>query len=95
MAGSIPPFACKDDSYERAVREGITFGTYDLQPYFFKSAAGEPQGFEWDLLKATLDYAGITKINLLYADYETLLPGLLAKRLDLFPRMRPRNASSL
>ena len=85
MAGSIPPFACKDDSYERAVRDGITFGTYDLQPFLFKSASGEPQGYEWDLLKAALDYAGITNIKMLYADYGTLLPGLTAKRLDLFP----------
>jgi|GEM_PF-699135 ABC-type amino acid transport substrate-binding protein len=85
MAGSIPPFACKDDSYDRAVRDGITFGTYDLQPYLFKSANGEPQGFEWDLLKATLAYAGINNIKMLYADYGTLLPGLVAKRLDLFP----------
>jgi ABC-type amino acid transport substrate-binding protein len=85
MVGSIPPFACNDDSYDRAVRDGITFGTYDLQPYLFKSANGEPQGFEWDLLKATLAYAGINNIKLLYADYGTLLPGLLAKRLDLFP----------
>jgi polar amino acid transport system substrate-binding protein len=84
-AGSIPPFACTDDSYARAVRDGVTFGTYDLQPYLYKTANGEPAGYEWDLLKATLDYAGITKIELLYADYGTLLPGLQAKRLDLFP----------
>lgn len=85
MAGSVPPFACTDDSYARAVRDGVTFGTYDLQPYLYKDANGEPAGYEWDLLKATLDYAGITKINMLYADYGTLLPGLKAKRLDLFP----------
>lgn len=83
--GSIPPFTCTDDSYARAVRDGVTFGTYDLQPYLYKTANGEPAGYEWDLLKATLDYAGITKIKLLYADYGTLLPGLQAKRLDLFP----------
>jgi ABC-type amino acid transport substrate-binding protein len=85
MAGSIPPFACTDDSYARAVRDGVTFGTYDLQPYLYKDANGAPAGYEWDLLKATLEYAGITKINMLYADYGTLLPGLRAKRLDLFP----------
>ena len=85
MSGSIPPFACTDDSYARAVRDGVTFGTYDLQPYLYKTASGEPAGYEWDLLKATLNYAGISKIQLLYADYGTLLPGLKAKRLDLFP----------
>ncbi len=83
--GSIPPFACTDDSYANAVRDGVTFGTYDLQPYLYKTASGEPAGYEWDLLKATLNYAGISKIKLLYADYGTLLPGLVAKRLDLFP----------
>jgi polar amino acid transport system substrate-binding protein len=85
MPSSMPPFVCTDDSYARAVRDGVTFGTYDTQPYLYKTTNGEPAGYEWDLLKATLDYAGISNIKLLYADYGTLLPGLLAKRLDLFP----------
>jgi polar amino acid transport system substrate-binding protein len=83
--GSIPPFACTDDSYANAVMNGVTYGTYDLQPYLYKTANGEPAGYEWDLVKAALNYVGITKINVLYADYGTLLPGLIAKRLDLFP----------
>jgi ABC-type amino acid transport substrate-binding protein len=85
MAGSIPPFSCTDASYAKAVKDGITYGTYDLQPYFYKSANGEPAGYEWELVKTTLNYAGISKINVLYADYGTLLPGLNAQRLDLFP----------
>jgi ABC-type amino acid transport substrate-binding protein len=85
MPGSTPPFSCSDDSYARAVKDGVTFGTYDLRPYLYKAANGEPEGYEWDLLKATLTYAGITNIKMLYAEYGTLLPGLQAKRLDLFP----------
>jgi polar amino acid transport system substrate-binding protein len=85
MPGSTPPFSCTDDSYARAVKDGVTFGTYNLQPYLYKAENGDPQGLEWELLKATLSYAGITNIKLLYAEYGTLLPGLQAKRLDLFP----------
>lgn len=85
MPGHDPQFACTDDSYSRAVRDGITYGTYSLAPYFDKSPSGAPEGFEWDLLKTTMNYIGVTKINISYANFDTLIPAIKSHRIDMMP----------
>jgi len=77
--------ACTDSSYANAVKNGVTYGTYNLPPYFYKSANGQTAGYEYQLLRATLDYAGITKLNIVYAPYDSLIPALTAGRIDMFP----------
>ena len=83
--GSIPELACSDNSYANAVQNGVTYGTYSLKPYFYPGANGQPAGYEYDLLKAALNYAGITKIKIVYAPYDSLIPALTASRIDMFP----------
>lgn len=85
MTGHVPQFACNDDSYAKAVKNGVTYGTYSLSPYSYKDASGNNTGFEWDLLQTTLRYAGISKVNVSYANFDTLIPAILAKRIDMMP----------
>lgn len=83
--GSMPEMGCTDQSYRHAVQDGLTFGTYNLQPYFYTGPNGQPEGFEYDLLHATLAYAGITKLHIVYAPFDTLIPALTANRIDMMP----------
>lgn len=83
--GSIPQLACSDNSYTNAVQNGLTYGTYSLKPYFYQGANGKPAGYEYDLLRATLDYAGIKNLKITYAPFDSLIPALTANRIDMMP----------
>lgn len=83
-AGSIPNLACHDNSYAKAVRSGLVYGTYSLPPYSYQ-ARGKTEGNEWDILRAAAAYVGIDKITPKFAPFDSLIPALTAGRIDLMP----------
>jgi polar amino acid transport system substrate-binding protein len=86
LDGAVPNMACTDDSYARAVKNGVTYGTYDLHPYSYLDPASKSmKGNEWDILVAALNYAGITKVRQQFAPFDSLIPAITAGRIDLMP----------
>jgi ABC-type amino acid transport substrate-binding protein len=86
LDGAVPNMACTDDSYARAVKSGVTYGTYDLHPYSYLDPASKTmKGNEWDILVAALNYAGITKVRQQFAPFDSLIPAMTAGRIDLMP----------
>jgi ABC-type amino acid transport substrate-binding protein len=75
---------CHDDSYTKALRSGLNYGLTAVKPYAYQEN-GTNKGNEWDILQAAAAYVGITKINATFAPFQTLLPSLIAGRIDMFP----------
>ncbi|HVM78470.1 MAG TPA: ABC transporter substrate-binding protein [Stellaceae bacterium] len=74
---------CGDPSYENAVKNGINLGSNDNPPEFFQDANKEPAGIDWEINKAVLDLLGIKKINVVWMPWESVIPSLLSKRIDV------------
>jgi polar amino acid transport system substrate-binding protein len=74
---------CGDSSYEQAVKNGITLGSESNTPIFFPDANNQWSGIDWEINKAVLDTLGITKINVVIMPWESVIPALLSKRIDL------------
>jgi len=74
---------CGDPSYENAVKNGISLGSNDNPPEFFQDANKEPAGIDWEINKAALDLLGIKKINVVWMPWESVIPSLLSKRIDV------------
>lgn len=76
--------SCTDDSYAEAVENGITYGTYELPPYFMTDG-DTASGIEWEMLKTAATYAGIDDVKFQVADFDSLIPSIQAGRVDLMP----------
>ena len=74
---------CGDPSYENAVKNGITLGSNDNPPEFYQDANTEPAGIDWEINKAVLDLLGIKKINIVWMPWESVIPSLVSKRIDV------------
>ncbi len=74
---------CGDSSYENAVKNGITLGSNDNPPEFYQEANKEPAGIDWEINKAVLDLLGIKKINIVWMPWESVIPSLVSKRIDV------------
>jgi len=74
---------CGDASYQNAVKNGITLGANDNPPEFYQDTNKEPHGIDYDLNKAVLDALGITKVNIAWMPWESVIPSLLSKRIDV------------
>lgn len=74
---------CGDSSYENAVKNGINLGSNDNPPELYQDANKQPAGIDWDINKAVLDTLGITKINVVWMPWESVIPSLLSKRIDV------------
>jgi polar amino acid transport system substrate-binding protein len=74
---------CGDPSYENAVKNGITLGSNDNPPELYQDPNKQPAGIDWDINKAVLDTLGITKINVVWMPWESVIPSLLSKRIDV------------
>ena len=81
---------CGDPSYENAVKNGITLGSNDNPPEFYQDANKEPAGIDWEINKAVLDLLGIKKINIDWMPWESVIPSLLSKRIDVIAARHPR-----
>lgn len=81
---TIPNMVCHDNSYANALKNGLNYGLTAVKPYAYQDGS-QISGNEWDILQAAAAYVGITKINANFAPFQTLLPSLLAKKIDMFP----------
>ncbi len=74
---------CGDPSYENAVKNGINLGANDNPPEFFQDANKQPAGIDWEINKAVLDTLGIKKFEIVWMPWESVIPSLLSKRIDV------------
>jgi ABC-type amino acid transport substrate-binding protein len=74
---------CGDSSYDNAVKNGINLGSNDNPPELYQDTNKQPAGIDWDINKAVLDALGITKINVVWMPWESVIPSLLSKRIDV------------
>ena len=74
---------CGDSSYDNAVKNGINLGANDNPPEFYQDANKQPSGIDYEINKAALDAMGITKINIVWMPWESVIPSLLSKRIDV------------
>ncbi len=74
---------CGDPSYENAVKNGISLGFNVNPPEAFQDANKQPTGIDWDINKAVLDVLGIQKINVVWMPWESVIPSLLSRRIDV------------
>jgi ABC-type amino acid transport substrate-binding protein len=74
---------CGDPSYENAVKNGINLGANDNPPEFFQDANKQAAGIDWEINKAVLDLLGIKKITVVWMPWESVIPSLLSKRIDV------------
>jgi polar amino acid transport system substrate-binding protein len=74
---------CGDPSYENAVKNGINLGANDNPPEFFQDANKQPAGIDYEINKAVLDLLGIKKVEVVWMPWESVIPSLLSKRIDV------------
>ena len=74
---------CGDPSYENAVKNGINLGSNDNPPEFYQDANKQPAGIDWEINKAVLDVLGIKKFEIVWMPWESVIPSLLSKRIDV------------
>ncbi|MCL6547509.1 MAG: ABC transporter substrate-binding protein [Alicyclobacillus sp.] len=72
-----------DPSYTNAVKNGVTLGIYPGAPYLFLGKDHKPTGIDWDINMEMLKRAGITKIRYSNMPWDSLIPALLSKRIDI------------
>ncbi|RWA69168.1 ectoine/hydroxyectoine ABC transporter substrate-binding protein EhuB [Mesorhizobium sp.] len=68
---------------ERVLREGtIVIGISNGAPWGFRGKDGEPIGFHPDLVRAAFARLGVSKVNMVIAEFGALIPALNANRFD-------------
>lgn len=82
---SKPMFdSCGDPSYANAVKSGITLGFSQNPPEaWLDEKTKQPNGIDWDINKAALDWMGVKTVKLEWMPWETQIPALLSKRTDV------------
>lgn len=75
---------CGDDSYQRAIEEGITLGVAPTPPWTsVDPSTGKAIGIDVEINEAALAWMGVTKIEYVSGNFGTLIPSLLSKRIDV------------
>ncbi len=74
---------CGDQSYQKAIKDGITLGISPSPPYTFMEGNNKAGGIDVEINEAALKWMGVTKINYLIMPFGQLIPALLAKRIDV------------
>ena len=74
---------CGDPSLDNAVKNGIKLGSNDNPPEMFLDTNKQPAGIDWEINKAVLDLLGIKKINVVWIPWESVIPSLVSKRIDV------------
>ena len=74
---------CGDPSYDNAVKNGISLGFNVNPPEAYQDASKQPTGIDWDINKAVLDLLGIKQINVVWMPWESVIPSLLSRRIDV------------
>ncbi|WP_281663179.1 substrate-binding periplasmic protein [Paraburkholderia fungorum] len=75
---------CGDSSYADAVKNGITIGFSEDPPeVWLDQTTKQPAGVDWDINKAALDWMGVKNIKVVWMPWDSLIPSLLSKRIDV------------
>jgi polar amino acid transport system substrate-binding protein len=82
MDNSLTNFACTDDSYAKAVKNGLKLGIYSAAPYEYMDN-GKPAGLDWDINMAVLKYIGVTKYQTVTLPWDGMIPALKSSRIDV------------
>lgn len=75
---------CTDDSYQRAIDNGVKLGVAAAMPWSgIDPATGNPVGIDVEMHAEVLRYMGITKITYEAGAFNSLIPSMLSKRIDM------------
>jgi polar amino acid transport system substrate-binding protein len=82
---SKPMFGnCGDDSLSKAQKDGITLGFPQNPPEsFLDEKTKQPGGIDWEINKAALEWMGVDKIKIDWMPWDSVVPALLSKRIDV------------
>ncbi len=85
FAAGGPTITAKDDSFARVkAAKTLAFGTSNDQPYaFLDEKTHQIVGIDAEMLLAMLEKLGIPNHSVKQIDFEGLIPGLLAGRMDM------------
>jgi ABC-type amino acid transport substrate-binding protein len=73
-----------DDSYQRAIDNGVKLGVAAAMPWSgIDPATGNPVGIDVEMHAEVLRYMGITKITYEAGAFNSLIPSMLSKRIDM------------
>jgi polar amino acid transport system substrate-binding protein len=75
---------CGDPSLAKAQKEGIILG-YSVGPpgVILDEQTKEASGIDVEINKAVLDWLGVTNVKMVFLPFESLIPSLLSKRIDV------------
>lgn len=80
----LPQLNCTDNSYASAVKDGLTLGLEGAKPYnYIDPATNKPLGIDVDIVHTALKYAGITKLKSVVMPFDSLVPSLKGKKIDV------------
>ena len=84
-SGLIAKSAFADTLDEIKKRNKLIVGTgvMGLRPWLFKNEDGTYGGMEWEMLQYIIKKLGVAEVELVSVEWETLIPGLKAKRWDI------------
>jgi len=75
---------CGDPSLAKAQKDGITLGFSQAPPEaWLDEKTKQPNGVDWDINKAVLDWLGVKTIKIEWMPWESQIPALLSKRTDV------------
>lgn len=76
--------ACSDDSYQRIMKDGIKLGVAAAMPWSgIDPASGNAIGIDVELNAEVLKHMGVTKITYEAGAFNSLVPSMLSKRIDM------------
>lgn len=82
IRGTLPNLACRDGSYQRAIKSGIKLGVYNASPYMY-TVNGKMTGIDYEINMAVLKYIGVSKFKNVMLQWPEMIPALVSKRIDV------------
>lgn len=82
LPGNYP--TCTDNSYEQALENGLKLGISATMPWTgIDPADGKAVGIDVEINGAVLEHMGITKISYEAGQFNSLIPSMVSKRIDM------------
>ena len=81
----VPNFKeCKDDSLDRAMKDGVTLGISPSPPYSsLDPSSNKAEGLDVEINEAALKWIGVPTIKYEVAPFGQLIPMMISKRIDV------------
>jgi ABC-type amino acid transport substrate-binding protein len=77
---------CGDDSFNRAVKDGITLGFSQIPPEeIYDADTKQFSGIDWDVINDVAHWLGVKTVRTEILPWESQVPSLLSKRTDIMP----------